>query len=98
MNILPFVSFVLEQMQKHRIFTASVVAGLTRVAADTQHRATVVTAQAVAVKQDAAKGVTFDDVHSLFAEITHVGRRGFPQDQRLGILQHHTHNKVQVHQ
>lgn len=38
------------------------------------------------MKENATQRVAFDDVHSLLAEVTDVGRCGFPQDQRLGIL------------
>ena len=43
------------------------------------------------MKQNSAQSVTLDDVHSLFAEVTDVGGRRFPQDQRLGILYQHTY-------
>ena len=71
---------------KTQIFTRSVREGLAVVAADAQHSAAVVAAQTVAVKKNAAKRVPLDNVHSLLTEVTDVGRRGFPEDQRLGIL------------
>jgi len=77
-----------------RISTLSIVECLARIAADTQHRATVITVQTVAVKQNAAKSVPFDNVHSLIAEITHISCRRFPEDQQLGILQYHAQKFV----
>ena len=93
----------LSSWQKNRtkiVFTLSVGHRLAIITADTQHCPTVVTSQTVAVKQNAAQGVSFDNVHSLLAEVADVRRRGFPQDQRLGILWHHTYiitiSQVQV--
>jgi len=74
----------------------SVVERLTGVAADPQHCVTVVTAQALAVEQNAAQCVPLHDVHALLAEVARIGRRRFTQDQRLGILQRHNHTQLDV--
>ena len=60
------------------------------VAADTEHGVAVITAQAVAMKQNSTQSVPLDDVHTLVAEVAQVGCRRSTQDQRLGILQRHT--------
>ena len=79
------VSMLSAYMRTQKL-TRSVREGLAVVAADAQHRATVVTAQTVAMKQNATQSVALDNVHSLLTEVTDVGRRRFPEDQRLGIL------------